>query len=288
MTPHPLGSTTPAGTPAGLGPLVIKLGGAAIDRADATPDLWANLLALHEAETARGAGIAIIHGGGATVDRLLESLGLPVVRRDGIRITPDDQIDHVVATLAGLVNTQLVGALTAAGAKPVGLSLADAGIADCRPIAPEFGRVGEVIGGDPALIHTLWQSGFLPVVSSIGLSADGLALNINADDAAGALAKTLGARAVVFLTDVPGVLGPDRALLETLRFDEAGALIESGVIAGGMTAKVRAAMRAVEVAGVAAIVASWNDPNVMTALAEGRSPGTTIVADPSPSLTTSR
>lgn len=277
-------------------PLVIKLGGAAIDRARSMPNLWTGLVALHKAEVARGSGIAIVHGGGAAVDRLLDALGLPVVRRDGIRVTPEDQIDHVVGVLAGLVNTQLVGAINAAGGKAVGLSLGDAGIAECRAIGAEFGRVGEVVGGDPALVHALWRIGSLPVVSSIGQDAVGLALNVNADDAAGGLAKTLGARAVVFLTDVPGVLGADRALLETLRFEEAAALIDDGVIAGGMIAKVRAAMRVVEVGGsavgglgVAALIASWNDPSVLTALAEGRSPGTTIVAgSSSPSLTTSR
>lgn len=267
---------------------MVKLGGAAVDRAGAMPVLWSGLVALHDAELARGSGIAIVHGGGAAVDRVLGALGLPIVRRDGIRVTPEEQIDHVVGVLGGLINTRLVGLINGAGGRAVGLSLCDGGLGVCRAIGAEFGRVGEVTGGDGSLIRGLWGDGFLPVVSSIGQDADGLALNINADDAAGALGRTLGARAVVFLTDVPGVLGGDGSLLATLRRGEASALIAEGVIAGGMVAKVRAAMRATEVGGVSSLIASWNDPHVLTALGEGASPGTTIVAEPAPTLTTSR
>ena len=268
-------------------PLVIKIGGAAIDRARDMMGLWQGLVALHEREVALGSGVVIVHGGGAAVDRLLGALGLGVVRVNGIRVTPDDQIDHVVSILAGLVNRQLVGALRASGGNAVGLSLAD-GLTEARLLSPEFGRVGEITGGDPSLIHALWRERFLPVVSSIGADADGHALNVNADAAAGGVARTLGARALVFLTDVPGVLDSAGAIIGSLRFDEADALIGSGAISGGMVAKVRAAMGAVEISGVGAVIASWNAPNVLTALGEGGFPGTTIVAEDSPSLITPR
>ena len=263
-------------------PLVIKLGGAAIDRARDMPELWRALGALHEAEVAQGSGVAIVHGGGAAVDRLLDTLALPTVRHEGIRVTPDDQIDHVVSVLAGTVNTALVGALRAAGARPVGLSLADAGLTEAEAISPKLGRVGAVTGGDPAIAHTLWREGFLPVVSSIGADAAGAPLNINADDAAGALGAILGARAVVFLTDVPGVLDRSGALIESMTPAEAEALIADATIAGGMIAKVRAAIRATEAAGAQAVIAPWSDPKVLAAFSEGRAPGTSILASPGP------
>lgn len=267
------------------GPLVIKLGGAAIDNAGAMGRLWRALGALHRAELdASGGetGIAIVHGGGAAVDRLLGALGLPTVRRDGIRVTPVDQIDHVVSVLAGTINATLVGALGAAGARGVGLSLADGALTRAEAVSESLGRVGRVSGGDPALVRCLWASGFLPVVSSIGADAEGAALNVNADDAAGALGNILGARAVVFLTDVPGVLDASKSLIHALTPDEAEALIADGTIVGGMIAKVRAAIRGAEFAGTRSIIASWNDAGVLEALGAGRTPGTAILPSASP------
>jgi acetylglutamate kinase len=266
-------------------PLVIKLGGAAIDRAGDMAHLWRALARLHRAEldaSGGASGIAIVHGGGAAVDRLLGALGLPVVRHEGLRVTPEDQIDHVVSVLAGTINAKLVGALTGAGARAVGLSLADGGLSEAEAVSEALGRVGRVTGGAPGLVRCLWRSGFLPVVSSIGADADGAALNINADDGAGALARILGARAVVFLTDVGGVLDASGSVIGSLTRDEGEALIADATIAGGMIAKVRAASRAAELAGTRAIIASWNDPDVLVVLAAGRTPGTAILATASP------
>ncbi|MCI0365983.1 MAG: hypothetical protein L0219_19160, partial [Phycisphaerales bacterium] len=107
------------------GPLLVKLGGAAIDRADDHPALFEALCDLHKSLGAEGQGIVLIHGGGAAVDRRLERLGLVSQRRDGIRLTPPEHIDEVVAALAGSTNKQVVGLIQRGGVPAVGLCLGD-------------------------------------------------------------------------------------------------------------------------------------------------------------------
>lgn len=255
-------------------PLIIKLGGAAIDDAPEPRSLFRALAALHHTNP----NLALVHGGGAAVDRLLAKLNLPVTRIGGIRVTPEDQIDHVVSILAGLTNTTLVAALAAAGARPVGLSLADANLTTARLLDPALGRVGEITGGDPALLETLWNARLLPVISSIAADENAKPLNVNADDAAASIARITTARALVLLTDVPGVLDENAIPIANLSPDRAEALIASGVIQGGMTAKVRAAIRAADIARCPTLITSWKDPDALAALASDNehTPGTTI------------
>jgi acetylglutamate kinase len=197
------------------------------------------------------------------VDRQLARLGIVTERIEGIRITPPDAIEEIVGVLAGRVNTRLVGMVAAAGGQPVGLSLGDGGLCACRkatryPFDP--GAVGEIDGGDPSVITALLEAGFLPVVSSIGLDADGSFLNVNADDAAAAIARIVGARELALLTDVSGVLDADRRVIPTLDRAAIERLVADGTITGGMIAKVRGALDAAERAGVPVTIASWKDP----------------------------
>lgn len=264
-------------------PLVLKIGGAALEVPEEHPALWAALLALHGA--AGSGGLVIVHGGGAAVDRQLAALGMTSERRQGIRITPPEQVEVITAVLAGQMNKQLVGLLQAAGGNPVGLCLGDGGITRCAPASyPDFdpGRVGEVRGGDPRLLHLLLGAGFLPVVSSIGLDDGGERLNINADDAATALASVLGAAGLVLLTDVPAVLDAERRPIPELDATRAEELIAGGVIAGGMIPKVRGALRAAAACAAPVTIASWKDPAALRALAGPDAPGTRCLPPPAP------
>lgn len=266
--------TNPAQT--STAPMLVKIGGAAIDdpaRADA---LW---LAIAEARQALGGRLLLVHGGGLAVDRHLARLGLTSERRDGIRLTPPDQIWEVVAVLAGRVNKAIVGALHRNGVPAVGLFLGDGGLlrtakAETYPFDP--GRVGTVTGGDPSLARTLLDAGYLPVLSSVGLDADGEPLNINADDAAAGVARVVGASRLVLLTDVPGVLDAEKRRIDGLTTAEAERLIADGTIHGGMIPKVRAAVAAAEAAAIPAVIASWNNPADLVRLARGQSAGTSI------------
>lgn len=264
-------------------PLVIKLGGLAVDEPEKAEPLLRALIELHAHEPG---GMAIVHGGGKAVDRRMERLGLPTVRAAGLRVTPPDQIDEVVATLAGVVNKRLAAALTHLGARAVGLCLGDGGVATAGALqAPgvDLGHVGEVTGGDPAMLHRLLSEGYLPVLSSIAFGPKGVLLNVNADDAAAAVAAILGARMLVLLTDVPGVLADDGRRIPLLESEEIEKLIGSGVIHGGMVPKVRAALAAANHAGAPVLIASWSEPESLAHIAAGHAPGTLIMPDESES-----
>lgn len=260
------------------GPYVVKVGGAALDRPESAAPLWR---ALADMQAVAPGGVVLVHGGGAAVDRHLSRLGLVSERRAGLRVTPPEQIGEVVAVLAGAVNTTLVGVLVAMGVRAVGLTLGDGGLTRCEamrgPGGEDLGRVGRPVDGDPRLIRVLAREGFLPVLSSIGLDAHGGALNVNADDGASGVARVVGARGVVLLTDVPGVLDASGGLIDELTGDEAEALVSSGVVRGGMIVKVRAAVRVAQESGIPAVIASWDSPSDLVRVARGERAGTRIV-----------
>ena len=259
-------------------PLVVKIGGALLEQADKHADAFAGLLALHRAHReAGGGGIILVHGGGAQVDRQLALVGIETPRIEGIRVTTREAIDQVVGVLAGSAHVRLLGILQAQGARVVGLGLSDGGLCTCRHTTKfnfDAGEVGEITGGDGAVAHALLSAGFMPVINSIGLSAEGEPLNVNADEAACAIARVVGAAGIVLLTDVPGVLDQTKALiaeLDAARIDE---LIANGTISGGMIPKVRNALDAANQAGCPATIASWRDP---AAIATGGA-GTRVLA----------
>lgn len=258
------------------GVMVVKVGGAAIESPLHCEPLWAALARIHDSDVAR---IVLVHGGGAAVDRRLGSLGLQSQRREGIRITPPEHIDHVVEVLAGSTNLSLVSSLRRHGAKAVGLTLADGGTSTATKTtryAFDPGCVGEITGGDSRLLQLLLVAGFLPVLSSIALDEAGRPLNVNADDAAAGIAAILDARDLVLLTDVPGVRDAGGALIPDLNVDEITRLIETGVIHGGMIVKVRAAAEAAQRSGRSVIIASWDRSEDIERLARGERAGTRV------------
>ncbi len=255
---------------------VVKLGGALLDDAVALASTIESVCALH---IARPGSVIVVHGGGSAVDRHLARLGMPTEKRDGIRLTPPDQMIEISAVLSGRVNATIVAELLASGSAAVGLSLADGFIATAATTtryAFNPGRVGEVTGGDPKLLHTLLDSGFLPVISSVAVDSGGDLLNINADDAAAAIARIVGATRLVFLTDVPGVLDRSGKLIPQITAAEAATLIEQGVIHGGMIPKVNNALQTAADIGISVVIAGWRDQNILNRLANAESVGTTL------------
>ncbi|MFO0894080.1 MAG: acetylglutamate kinase [Phycisphaerales bacterium] len=258
------------------GPLVVKLGGALLDSPELFAATFDAIALLHQRHPG---GVVAVHGGGKAVDRQLERLGLASERREGIRITPPEHLEQIVGVLAGAMNTRLVGLLTARGVPAVGLTLSDGllcRVEKCGRYDFDPGCVGEVVGGHPTLVRHLVGGGFMPVLSSIGIDPAGQPLNVNADDAAASVAGLLRASALLVLTDVPGVLGPDGGLIPELGPEEAESLIASGVVTGGMVVKVRGAVSAAVHAGTPVVIASWSDPQAILSLARGAGAGTRI------------
>ena len=259
------------------GPLVVKLGGALLDEAARFSEVFDALARMHQLHPG---GVVVVHGGGKAVDRQLDRLGIRTERREGIRITPPEAVEQVTAVLAGAMNTQLLGLLLSRGASAVGLTLTDGHLARARRTERfgfDPGRVGELTGGDGALVKHLLAGGYLPVLSSIATCESGGFLNVNADDAAAQLAGIVVASGLILLTDVPGVRGADGAVIAELEADDAERLIADGTVTGGMIAKVRGAVAAAEAGGVPVVIASWADPAALEALASGASVGTRVV-----------
>ncbi|GJM18629.1 MAG: acetylglutamate kinase [Phycisphaeraceae bacterium] len=243
--------------------VVVKVSGRPVDDPGACAGLWSAL-----ASAAEQARLVVVHGGGVAVDRRLAQLGLVSERRDGLRVTPDEHIGVVTGVLAGEVNRRLVGVLSAAGVDAVGIGVSDAGLCACEPIAG-LGRVGRVAGGDGRVIAALHGAGIVPVVHSIGADADGGELNVNADDAAAGVAAAASADRLVLLTDVAGVLDADGNTIDELDAARVDGLIASGVIAGGMCPKARAALGAGEACGAEVVIGSWHDAAALIGGAEG-------------------
>lgn len=266
------------------GPVVIKLGGRAVESPLHTPDLWRAVAAMHEA---CAGGVVLVHGGGVLVDAHLARLGMETRRIQGLRVTPPEQMDEIVGVLAGRVNKAIVGALhalTGPHVRAVGLCLGDGRLCPLRitrgPADEDLGRVGvPLITGpaDPAhLLRVLCGAGFMPVVCSTGHDEHGEALNVNADDAAAALACLLDASMLVLLTDVPGIRDARGYVLERVSPAQIETMIADGTIAGGMIPKAQAAARAARQTGIPAIVASWHDPATLARLARGETVGTRV------------
>ncbi|MGZ8512315.1 MAG: acetylglutamate kinase [Candidatus Limnocylindria bacterium] len=246
-------------------PVTIKIGGVAGQHAES--------LRLLAADAPRET--VVIHGGGNEVERWSHRLGLEARTHDGLRVTDPETLEVVIAVLGGLVNTQLVAALTAAGRAAVGLTGADAGLLRLRRRDPQLGEVGEVTGADPSILDTLIAAGLLPVVASIGMDDEGSLLNVNADEAAGAIAAARGG-VLLLCTDVAGVQ-LDGRVLERLGVADAERMLDDGSASAGMRPKLRAALVAARAACEVRIVDGRSAAELARAL-EGAEAGTLVTA----------
>jgi acetylglutamate kinase len=227
---------------------VIKVGGAAL--ADAT---WLEAFSAAMARAGEHASMrVIVHGGGPDITELSKQLGIETQFDNGRRVTSEAALDVTSMVLNGRVNKRIVRALRAQGLDAFGLSGEDGGliIGKVRENGA-LGRVGDVVSVRSQVLKGLMAVGMLPVVSPVSIGTDLGALNINADDAATAIAQKLEADELLFLTDVAGVRENDK-YHETLSAQDAHKLIVDQVATGGMALKLRAAVAALD-AGVSKV-----------------------------------
>jgi acetylglutamate kinase len=221
---------------------VVKLGGAALER----PDLL-QLCAKSIADLARdGNQVALVHGGGVQLTKVLAQMGKKSEFVAGLRITDAETRDAALMVLGGRVNKSLVAALDQCGQQAVGLTGGDGHVFRARKkkTTPDLGFVGEIAATDPKWLDAIWTMGAVPVISSIALGFDGEYYNINADEMASACAVATQADVLVFLTDVPGVKGADGKVMRWLRLKEVAAMEEQSVVSGGMLPKLNACKEA--------------------------------------------
>jgi len=244
-------------------PVVLKIGGGAL-AGGALEDL-PGLLA---GETP----VALVHGGGQQLTRMLGMLDIQTEFREGLRVTDEAAMRVAEMIFAGEVNKALVRELYAMGVPAVGISGTDGPTMRVEPV-PGLGRVGSVAKVEPKLVETLWSGGFVPVIAPVGLGPEG-AYNVNADSAAAALAVGLNAGHLFFLTDVDGLLYDDEAV-PALGPEECEWYVRSGLAVGGMVPKLRAAADAAR-EGVAARIVNGNKRGSLARAIAGEKIGTLI------------
>ncbi|TMM43928.1 acetylglutamate kinase [Colwellia ponticola] len=250
-------------------PLVIKIGGAILEKESALGALLAVIATLKNKQ------VVLVHGGGCVVDEMLAQAGFTTEKKHGLRVTPKAQIPLISGALAGTVNKAIVATANSMDLAAVGLSLNDGDMTSCTLSPQDLGQVGIPKTNNSKLLDSLLKNNFLPVISSIGALANGDLVNVNADDAAVAICQLLNAE-LLLLTDVNGVKGAEGEYLSSLDAEQAQSLIEQGVIAGGMTAKVKAALQAAKQLRRSIAVASWQSPEQITQLLDGQGVGTQI------------
>jgi acetylglutamate kinase len=148
--------------------------------------------------------------------------------------------------LAGKVNKEIVGTLSALGAPAVGLSGVDGGLLEARIKDPELGLVGEVTRVNLPVLEVVVNGGFIPVIAPLAIGEGGRCLNVNGDTAAGEIAAALGAAKMIFMTDVDGIRGADGRRISELSRRDVQALVDGGIVSGGMIPKVMACVRALD------------------------------------------
>jgi len=227
--------------------VVVKLGGAAIDR-ESDLALAQDVLLLRSV----GVRCVLVHGGGPQVDHMLRRVGKEPEFRDGLRVTDAETLEIVRMVLVGKINRDLVATINSqAGDEPVavGVSGEDAGLLTVTPADSSLGFVGNVTAVRAELLHRLLDDGLAPVVSTVGANPEGQPYNVNADEAARAIAVAMAAEKIVYLTAAPGLLedvNDETSLVQRLTSVELHQRMGSSSIGKGMIPKLKACADAVD------------------------------------------
>lgn len=225
--------------------MVIKYGGSAQNSPELKEKFAEAILLLYLV----GIRPVIVHGGGKKINELLESLNIATEFIDGQRVTTPEVMQIVEMVLSGNINKEIVSMLNAHGAKAIGISGKDAHFIKAKPKEhAKWGLTGTITQVNADVIHNLIKDGFIPVIAPIASDEvlGHAGYNINADLAASFIAKAIGAKKIVFLTDTPGVLDKDKNLISTLNKEQIAKLIDDSTIHGGMIPKVEACLEAID------------------------------------------
>jgi acetylglutamate kinase len=242
---------------------VVKYGGHAMGDPEAARAFARDIVLLK----AVGIDPVVVHGGGPQIGAMLKKLGVESTFIDGLRVTDKKTAEVAEMVLCGGINKELVGWITQAGGKAIGISGKDGGLVTATKLTRtatdpvsgveqeiDLGFVGDPQEVDTTILETACRAGMIPIVAPIAAGADGETYNINADTMAGAIAAALGAARLFLLTDVPGVLDGNGDLMTDLTPADIARLQEDGAISGGMIPKLETCVKAVEAGCEAAVV----------------------------------
>ena len=225
--------------------VVIKYGGNAMEDPDLA-ELFAQDVVLMRLV---GMSPVVVHGGGPQISDLMRRLGKEPEFVDGLRVTDAETVDIVRMALVGKVNREIVSSVNRHGSYAVGLSGEDAGLINVAARDEKLGFVGDVRRIDPSILERLLREELIPVVATVGVDDAGQAYNVNADTVAGAIAESLRAEKLVYLTNVAGLYGDladEASLISRIDVDRLAALADDGVLSDGMIPKVRSCVEAVK------------------------------------------
>ncbi len=218
----------------------------------------------------------VVHGGGPQIASMLKNLGIESKFEGGLRVTDKRTMEIVEMVLAGSINKEIVALINAEGDWAIGLCGKDGNMVFAKKAVKtvrdpssniervlDLGFVGEPVEVDRTLLDLLARSEMIPVIAPVAPGRDGNTYNINADTFAGAIAGSLGAKRLLFLTDVPGVLDKTGKLIPELSVREAKELIADGTISGGMIPKVETCLEALENGVEGVVILNGKSPHVV-------------------------
>ncbi|WP_306141215.1 acetylglutamate kinase [Roseibium sp. MMSF_3412] len=235
--------------------VVVKYGGNAMGDPELGQAFARDITLLRQS----GVNPVVVHGGGPQIGKMLQRLNIVSEFKGGLRVTDKATVEVVEMVLAGAINKEIVQMINAEGGRAVGLCGKDGNLVTARKLKRtmvdpdsniesviDLGFVGEPASVDPTVLKLVLKEAIIPVVAPVAHGEDGETYNINADTAAGAIAGSLNAKRLLFLTDVPGVLDKEGNLIKQLTVSKARALMADGTISGGMIPKVETCIEALE------------------------------------------
>ena len=214
---------------------VVKYGGAAMEEERLKKEFSRDVVLLKYV----GVNPVIVHGGGPQIERMLTRLNIPTRFVEGLRATDGETLEIVEMVLSGSINKAIVQAIHNAGGQAIGLSGKDGKLIVAERVSDkDIGFVGNIVEVNGRILKDISDSGYIPVIAPLAAGVDGTAYNVNADTAAGSVAKALMAEKLVLLTDVPGVLDADLKPISSMSTQEARKLVKSDAVRGGMIPKI--------------------------------------------------
>lgn len=235
--------------------VVIKYGGHAMGNKAAAEDFAEDVVLLE----LQGVKPIVVHGGGPQIGRMLDKLGIQSEFKGGLRVTDAATVEIVEMVLAGSINKQIVGWLSAEGGKAIGLCGKDGNMVTAKKLTRtmrdpdsqiekelDLGFVGDPHKVDRSVLDAVLKAELIPVLAPVAIGEDGQTYNVNADTFAGAIAGAMKAKRLLLLTDVPGVLDKNKNLIPELTVDQCRGLIADGTVSGGMIPKIETCIYAIE------------------------------------------
>ena len=242
--------------------VVVKFGGNAMESDELADQFAQDIVLMHSV----GINPVVVHGGGPQIGDLVERLGLSTEFKDGQRVTDKETLEIAQMVLVGKVNTDIVSSINVHSPIAVGLSGGDSKLIEATQRDSSLGYVGDVVKINPSIVDCLMEENLIPVISTIGTDSNGQAYNINSDTVAAALAGSLKAERLLYLTDVEGLLedvSDPESKISKIGISSLNDLIDKGIVKSGMIPKAQACIDAIKEGVASAHMVDGRIPHVL-------------------------